>query len=101
MLATALSLLVPKCSAADWSLWNDSGEPGFCTRHIGLGVLFPFSLLLLSLGFAVRTARREDAIAAKLAATASPSDNSSNALARGYVGSRLEVLLDVLKSAFK
>ncbi|KAI8866063.1 hypothetical protein GQ42DRAFT_181552, partial [Ramicandelaber brevisporus] len=100
MLATALSLLVPKCSAADWSLWNDSGEPGFCTRHIGLGVLFPFSLLLLSLGFAVRTARREDAIAAKLAATASPSDNSSNALARGYVGSRLEVLLDVLKVPF-
>ncbi|KAI8865858.1 hypothetical protein GQ42DRAFT_181671, partial [Ramicandelaber brevisporus] len=93
------SLLVPKCSAADWSVWNDSGEPGFCTRHIGLGVLFSFSLLLLSLGFAVRTARREDAIAAKLAAM-SPSDNSSNALARGYVGSRLEVLLDVLKVPF-
>ncbi|KAI8867075.1 hypothetical protein GQ42DRAFT_158227 [Ramicandelaber brevisporus] len=100
MLASALSLLVPKCSAADWSLWNDNGEPGFCTRHIGLGVLFSFSLLLLSLGFAVRTARREDAIAAKLAAAASPSDNSSNALARGYVGSRLEVLLDVLKVPF-
>ncbi|KAI8866764.1 hypothetical protein GQ42DRAFT_172371, partial [Ramicandelaber brevisporus] len=90
----------PKCSAADWSLWNDSGEPGFCTRHSGLGALFSFSLLLLSLGFAVRTARREDAIAAKLAAGASPSDNSSNALARGYVGSRLEVLLDVLKVPF-
>ncbi|KAI8867108.1 hypothetical protein GQ42DRAFT_158198 [Ramicandelaber brevisporus] len=98
MLAAALSLLVPKCSAADWSLWNDNGEPGFCTRHIGLGVLFSFSLLLLSLGFAVRTARREDAIAAKLAAAASPSDNSSNALARGYVGSRLEVVRRIARS---
>ncbi|KAI8866670.1 hypothetical protein GQ42DRAFT_158569, partial [Ramicandelaber brevisporus] len=102
MLAFLHSILSPKCSATDWSLRNDSGEPGFCTRHIGLGVLLPALILLLSLYLAKCTARREDAAAAELAAELSSSSSSSssfssNALARGYIGSRLEVLLDVLK----